>query len=175
MISKPSAPLSELYLFVVYDNPADYTAKTGKPCPVFDPTKSTKRWSRPMLPGEKAARYVGPFNILAINEANGDALLNEEGKPYTEPVGFTAEAASAVNIPTPGFGSGAPLAEILCPVRDLAPEEELFIPMHLAASGAAVMVKNKTLYQEVPTETDTMGLLQQINSKLDILIQRKGA
>lgn len=164
-----TSPLQNLYLFPVFQTREAYAKATGAEPPPFDPTKPVKSWYDPKAATEPRRKLVYD-NVLALAD-NGAPLVDEQGRPYTEPLLIDREDAARVNIPVKDFSGRIQEAhtigvEIPVPMRALTQNEELFFQF----GGTVVAVRNKGAVNDEPTDftTGDRVLLQAIAAKLGV-------
>jgi hypothetical protein len=110
--------IQELYATKTYQTPEEYTMRTGKPCPPYNPQKPQKFWEDP---GGKLGRRIGQYvqyEYGLIREADGWTI-----GPFIMPLAD----AERVNIPPVGpTPPGADTSVVPVPlVRGLNPDERL--------------------------------------------------
>lgn len=117
-------PLSVLNLFATFATREEYEAKTGKPCPAWDPKRQPKAWEDP---DAHKVLVVGQVSYMLYDRIF--VALSPQGDPVWDSLGLPVGDAKTVNIPPRGEGQtnvpGADQPEVPCPLRELADDEVL--------------------------------------------------
>ena len=118
-----------------YQNNADYSAKTGKVAPVYNPAAPVKRWA-------DSSVQPGTFSILTYNTAHLDPSFQ---KPIVTTINVPSFMAGTVNMP-PDSGPIPPstAGEMLVPIRALLPNEKL------VANPFGISVVNTDVLPDAP-------------------------
>jgi hypothetical protein len=162
----PTYGISNLYLFPLYQTREAYREATGKEAPPYNPLKPIKSWFDPKA-SENPRRKLVYDNVIALAD-NGQPLVDENGRPFLEPLLIDREDAAAVNIPIKGFDRAPEPTtgfEVPVPLRALEPGEELYFQF-----GGAIAIRNTTLWEQLEegfTASDR-ALLHSIAEKLGV-------
>lgn len=128
--------MTPLHLFPYYQTREDYTAKTGKECPIFNPMLPVKHWEDPNVFDREGGRPVVSYDVIAIHPTTNGILIDEYGKPYYEKMTMQTVHAAVVNIPPKRAGTpdvvdprtGRTYAgEVRMPLRPLNYDEEIIV------------------------------------------------
>lgn len=100
----------------VFQNQAEYTQKTGKPAPAWNPALPKKGWIDTNAP-------VGTFAMLTYHTAHLDASFQH---PIVTDITVPSFLAGTINLPpdTGGYTQSTG-GEYLTPIRSLLPNEKL--------------------------------------------------
>jgi len=108
--------ISILNLFPTYATREDYEARTGKPCPAWNPNRQPKVWEDP---NARKVFVVGSVPHMLYDRVFLDFDAN--GLPIWDQLGLPVEEAKTVNIPPRGPGDtnipGADKPEVKVPMR----------------------------------------------------------
>lgn len=163
----PQYPLSNLFLFPIFQTREAYRQATGQEPPPWDPQRPSKAWFDPQA-HTSPRRNVVYDAVLAMSE-NGNALAGPDGKPMLDILLLKREEAATVNIPPKGPGTtnlpGTEVPEVPFPLRALEPNEELAFEF-----GGIVVVRNKELYPLtlVGFTAEDRALVKRIAAKLGV-------
>lgn len=158
----PKYSIANLYLFPVYSTREEYEKATGEEAPPWNPYRQPKYWFDP-------AASQSPSRRVVYNYALADPPGGPDGKPMLDALVLDRDEAATVNIPPKGPGTtntpGAGAPEVPCPMRPLAPNEELAFDF-----AGIIVVRNTDLWATLETgfSTGDRRLLQAIARKLGV-------
>jgi hypothetical protein len=160
-------PISNLYVFPVFQTREEYFKATGEEAPAWDPYKPVKIWFDPAARTTRS-RTVLYDNVL-LYDKNGQVLSDEKGRPLLDQLALLREEAAQVNmLPSErmvDYGPGSKVAPIPVPMRALKPNEELVFTF-----GGVVAVRNKDTYRNSVNAftVEDRALLEKIAQKLGV-------
>jgi len=175
--------LAPLHQFPYYSTCDQYTAKTSKPCPAFDPAYPVKSWVDPNPPAPDEDGMVTYLGIALAKD--GKTPLVKDGKPYLKPFKIPAELAGRVNIafkttsPSDNrVDTPNPKGEYQMPLRELQGAEQL----GFGFGGIPIVQAAITMSSGGPVATGPLSssadaaiqkladLIEVLSAKLDLLI-----
>ena len=165
-------PISILNLYPTFSTRDDYTAKTGKPCPEWTPTKHPKAWED--LNAKKVFSVNGVDWTLYVRTFSA---FDAEGNVVWEQVAMPVEEAKSVNIPPMGEGQtnvpGADQTPVPCPMRLPTDGESIRpgfgnVPVVWTAAELDGLVKSGPFTQ---MDREQLG---RVEAKCDIIIAKLG-
>jgi hypothetical protein len=163
----PVKGLDSLYIYPYYQTREAYEKATGLPCPPWNPNLPPKAWCDPKAIESTRRNVV--YDTTLVYTLDGTIVADAQGRPTLDVLVLPKEQAASVNIPNKMLGAtnvpGADRAEVPVPLRQPAPNEELFFIF-----GQTVAVRNKNSWEETQnafTHRDRK-LLKAIAEKLGV-------
>lgn len=157
-IAVPEAPLSDIYLFPVYQSREDvYNSGLSrslieKVLPPCNQNRRAKHWFDPRYVDAEDDGEPVIYDVVQFNPNTGMPVLDQDGKPKITKLAMEKSAAGRMNIGT-GRANEFPLDSTYMrlkpypvPIRELHPDEELAAAAGFGAIAGNVVVRNKKLY-----------------------------
>lgn len=175
--------LSPLHKFPYYSTCEQYTQKTAKPCPKYDPAYPVKSWEDPKPPAEDEDGMV-TYTGLALAK-DGKTTLLKEGKPYLKTFRIPSEMAGRVNIsfkttnPNDNrIDEANPKGEYQMPLRELQAGESLglgfgAIPIVAAAGSAPAQTGGGSTAGFEASIRALADAIETLSAKMDLLLAVK--
>lgn len=142
-----------------FANQSEYTAKTGKPAPAWNPGLGRKGWI------DTSVDPSAPFSMKVYHTAHLDDTMQH---PIITDIQLPAVFASQVNLP-PDSGpyQQSTQKDVLTPIRALLPNEQLFNRQMGLFDVIRLDIYNPFGSGQTPAPTSGGGLTADQSAKLD--------